>query len=272
MSMRNILVAFNGSDSSVAALKYAASLARGEGYVTALVAHAQHESFDSRARWVPDKAREIIAQANADLLAGIANRFEALQAALGLGDRLHFEQVAGRVDTVLAETARTYDLIVVGQDGVGEADDHVSIHPDRIALLSGRPVIVVPQDHDADASHTHAVLAWDASRASARALSDSLGLLEDQGRVTVLTVGENTAPRPVDDLLRHLDRHKVQAEHQPIASEPGVARALIAYCQQTDPCLLVMGAYEHSKFREDFLGGVTARVLRETPVPVLLSH
>jgi nucleotide-binding universal stress UspA family protein len=36
--------------------------------------------------------------------------------------------------------------------------------------------------------------------------------------------------------------------------------------------LLVMGAYEHSKFREDFLGGVTATVLREIEIPVLLSH
>jgi nucleotide-binding universal stress UspA family protein len=34
----------------------------------------------------------------------------------------------------------------------------------------------------------------------------------------------------------------------------------------------VLGAYEHSKFREDFLGGVTAEVLEKIKIPVLLSH
>lgn len=272
MSVHNILVAFNGSDSSVAALKYAVSLAKGGAHVTALLAHSKHEAVNSNAAWVPAKAREIIAQANADILSEIQNRFDALRPKLGLGDRLHFEQASGRVDAVLSETARNFDLLIVGHDGAEEVDAHVSIHPDRIALMSGRPVLIVPRAHDADVRHAHAALAWDGSRAAARALSDSLGLLEDQGRVTVLTVGDEPTPRPVDDVMTHLSRHNVQATHEAIPAEPGIARALIEYCRETDPCLLVMGAYEHSKFREDFFGGVTARVLRGTLVPVLLSH
>lgn len=272
MSVHNILVAFNGSDSSVSALKYAASLAKGGAHVTALLAHSKHEAVNSNAAWVPAKAREIIAQANADILSGIQTRFEETRGQLALGDRLHFEQVSGRVDAVLSETARNYDLLVVGHDGAEDVDEHVSIHPDRIALMSGRPVLIVPKGHDAEARHAHAALAWDGSRASARALSDSLGLLEDQGRVTVLTVGNEPTPRPVADVMTHLARHNVDATHEAIPAEPGIARALISYCNETDPCLLVMGAYEHSKFREDFLGGVTARVLRDAPIPVLLSH
>ena len=90
--------------------------------------------------------------------------------------------------------------------------------------------------------------------------------------MTVLSIGETDAPRPVDDLMTHLARHGVAADRQKIPALPGPARALIAYCEQKDPCLLVMGAYEHSKFREDFLGGMTARVFKRTPIPVLLSH
>lgn len=272
MSVHNILVAFNGSDSAVSALKYAVSLAKGGAHITALLAHSRHEAIDSNAAWVPEKARKIIAQANADILSGIKARFEEIRPQLGLGDRLHFEQVSGRVDAVLSETARNYDLLVVGNDGADDVDEHVTIHPDRIALMSGRPLLIVPKGFDAQARHAHAALAWDGSRASARALSDSLGLLEDQGRVTVLTVGDEQTPRPVQDVMTHLARHNVQATHQAIPAEPGIARALIAYCREVDPCLLVMGAYEHSKFREDFLGGVTARVLRDAQIPVLLSH
>ncbi|MGH1414946.1 MAG: universal stress protein [Pelagimonas sp.] len=272
MSMRNILVAFNGSDSSVSALKYAASLAGDQGHVTAIMAHSTHQIINSRDAWVPAKAREIIEQADADILTEISTRFEALREKLDLGPRLHFQKSAGRVDAVLSECARGFDLLVVGQDLSEGVDEHVSIHPDRIALMAGRPVLIVPRGYYAQANHDHAVLAWDGSRASARALSDSLGLLEDQGRVTVLTVGDAPMPRPIDEVMEQLSRHGVRANHASVAADPGVARALLGYCRAHDPCLLVMGAYEHSKFREDFLGGVTARVLRDTPIPVLLSH
>lgn len=272
MSVRNILVAFNGSDSSANALTYAASLAGSDGHVTAILAHSTHETIDSRAAWVPEKAREIIAQANKSIIEEIEQRFDKLRARIDLGERLHFQRVSGRVDAVLSECARSYDLLVIGLEQGEQADEHVAIHPDRIALLSGRPVLIVPQDYDRDGPHSHAVIAWDGGRAAARALSDGLGLLEDQGKVTVLTVGDVAVPRPLSEVMDHLSRHQIEAVHENIPATPGIARALLAYCREHDPRLLIMGAYEHSKFREDFMGGVTARVLKRTPIPVLLSH
>ncbi len=272
MSIRNILVAFNGSDSALTALSYAATLAGAEAHVTALLAHASHEVVDRRGAWVPEAARKIIAEANEGILSEIEARFAAAKDSLALGDRLHFLRASGRVDAVLSEAARSFDMIVVGQDQGEGVDEHVTIHPDRIALLSGRPVLIVPLGYTAKACHSHAVLAWDGGRSAARAMSDSLALLETQGQVTVLTIGEDKLSRPASDVLTHLERHGVQASRERIAARPGPARALVAYCREHEPCLLVMGAYEHSKFREDFLGGVTARVLRDTPVPVLLSH
>lgn len=272
MSVRNILVAFNGSESALSALKYAAALAGDTAHVTAILAYSTHETVDSQAAWVPARARQIIAQANEEILTQIETRFDAARDLLGLAGRLHFKRAPGRVDTVLAETARCYDLLVAGQAVSEPIDAHVALHPDRIALLSGRPVLIVPEDHDAERGRGHAIVAWDGGRAAARALSDSLGLLEKNGRVTVLTVGEAAAGNSAAELVRHLERHHVEAAHRHIAADPGVARALLAYCEAQSPSLLVMGAYEHSKFREDFLGGVTARVLRRAPVPVLLSH
>lgn len=272
MSIRNIMVAFNGAASAVSALNYAARMVGDQAHVTAVLAHSTHEVVNSRAPWVPAKAREIIEQANADILREIEARFETAKGALGLGDRLHFRREAGRVDAVLAEYARGFDLLVIGQDQSESVDEHVTIHPDRIALMSGRPVLIVPNGHERGGCRTHAIMTWEGTRASARALSDGLDLLEAQGKVTVLTMGETELARPVDEVLEHLRRHGIDASHEEIAASPGPARALLAYCKEKDPCLLVMGAHEHSKFREDFLGGVTTRVLRNTMVPVLLSH
>ncbi|MEM7061339.1 MAG: universal stress protein [Pseudomonadota bacterium] len=271
MRVRNSLVAFNGSDGALSALRYAAELAGDTGHVTALLAHATHEAVDSHAAWVPAKAREIIAQANAEILSEIEARFDIARDALGMGDRLHFQRASGRVDKVLSETARSFDLLVAGHDFAERVDAHVMLHPDRIALLSGRPILMVPKGYEFSA-HPRVVVAWDGGRAAARALSDGRNLLDSQSHLTVLTVGETDAPSSTSDVIRHLERHGITAIHEKIPADPGVARALLAYCENQSPSLLVMGAYEHSKFREDFLGGVTARVLRDAPVPVLLSH
>lgn len=273
MSLKNLLVAFNGSTASEAALRYACAAVRDNGgHVTALLAHATNEVVNSRDAWVPPAARAIIAEANSSILSEVELRFEALRADLALGERLHFQRAAGRVDAVIAECARSYDIIVVGNLISGGADPHVAVHPDRVALMSGRPVLVIPDDYQLDAPHAHAAVAWDGSRAAARALSDSLHILQQQGRVSVLTVGKKPLPRPVEELMQHLERQGVQAEHQNLPQPTSVGSAIVRYCAEQDPCMLVMGAYEHSKFREDFFGGITAKVLKKIKTPLLLSH
>lgn len=269
MAMMNLLVAFNGSASSEAALRYAAALARRQGaHVTALLAHSTHDTLDTRSRWIPDRARALLAEAKSGLLQEIEARLDALRPELGLGDALSFRAAPGRVNTVIATTARCFDMVLTGRPDHTE-DEHIRLHPDKIALLSGRPVIVVPEGYDADARHRHAALAWDGGRAAARALSDSLRLLEEQGKVSVLSIG----PAPArEDLAAHLARHDVAAEFEDWPEGHPIAETLLGYCARHDPSLLVMGAYEHSKFREDFLGGVTGDVLRNSPIPVLLSH
>lgn len=271
MNMQNLVVAFNGSNASVAALNYAAAAVRQTGgHVTALLAHATNEVVNSRDAWVPPAARSIIADANAAILEEIETRFAAIKHELELGDRLHFISAAGRVDAVLSECARSYDMILIGQDSVGESDAHVVIHPDRVALMSGRPVLVIPANYKTDAAHKDAAVAWDGSRAAARALSDSLRLLKSS--VTVLTVGDNPLPRPIDELMDHLHRQGVEAVHLNLAVRNSIANTLVSFCEAHDPSLLVMGAYEHSKFREDFFGGMTTEVLKRLQTPLLISH
>lgn len=269
MPIMNLLVAFNGSDASEAALRYAASLARERGaHVTAMLAHSTHETFDTRSRWIPHEARKLLAEAKTSILTAIEDRLNTLRPQLELGDALSFEVRPGRVDKTLSEAARTYDMILVGRE-MDDDDEHVRLHPDKIALLSGRPVVVVPEGYDAQARHSHAALAWDGSRAAARALSDSLRLLEAQGKVSVLTVGE--VPE-LEALMVHLSRHDVDALHHGWPDGHAVASSILSYCDRHDPSLLVMGAYEHSKFREDLLGGLTVSILRDIRIPVLLSH
>lgn len=160
----------------------------------------------------------------------------------------------------------------MGRYNANDSDSHVVVHPDRVALLSGRPVLVIPPKYKRDEPHAHAAVAWDGSRAAARALPDSLRLLKQQGQVSVLTVGDETLPRPIDEVLDHLHRQRIKARHINLEQNHNFGDALIDYCANNDPCMLVMGAYEHSKFRDDFFGGMTSTVLRKIKTPLLLSH
>ena len=273
MTIKNILVAFNGSEASVSALHYAAASVRDSGgHVTALLAHASNEIVNSHDAWVPASARKIINDANADILQQIEAHFEALRTELNLGDRLHFISAAGRVDAVISQCARSFDILVVGRYSADDSDSHVVVHPDRVALLSGRPVLVIPPKYKWDEPHAHAAVAWDGSRAAARALSDSLRMLKLQGQVSVLTVGNETLPRPIGEVIDHLQRQGVKAQHINLKQNRGIGEALVDFCADNDPCMLVMGAYEHSKFRDDFFGGMTSTVLRKIRTPLLLSH
>lgn len=271
MPVLNILVAFNGSASSISALKYAAALAhKDRAYVTAILAHTSHEVIDRKHRWIPAQAAALIANANDEVIEKIEAKFVELSSELELGDRLLFRKTTGRVDDLLAQTARSFDMLIVGQH-LDDDDEHITLHPDRIALISGRPVVVVPTDFSLSGTHSHVAVAWDGGRAAARAVSDSLRILEDEGKVSLLTVRGASNP-PVDDLLQHLSRHGTDAIHHDLPRVTSIGDALVNFCKRQDATLLVMGAYEHSKFREDFLGGVTATVLREIKIPVLLSH
>ncbi len=273
MSLKSLLVAFNGSEASVSALEAAAAIAkRQDAYVTALLAHAVFESYAPESRFMSPATREVIARAGQEIIDAIEARFQEVAGNLDLGQRLSFERARGPVDRVLAAAARHHDLLAVGRIDPGATDPHVLLNPDRLALMSGRPLLLVPPGHDVSGNHGHAVLAWDGGRAAARALSDAMDLLSDEGRVTVLTVGDKPTPRPVAELELYLARHEIAAGHVHLPAPDGIAAAILEFCEEADPSLLAMGAYEHSKFREDFFGGVTVDVMAQANVPVLLSH
>lgn len=52
----------------------------------------------------------------------------------------------------------------------------------------------------------------------------------------------------------------------------GAGATILDACTELGAGLLIMGAYEHSKFSEDLLGGATRDILSDARLPVLMSH
>ena len=181
-------------------------------------------------------------------------------------------RVNGRADILVSEFSKYYDYTIIGRFNPVADDARLILHPDRIALKSGRPILVVPPDFSGKALCEHAIVAWDGGRSSARALADAIPILETKSLVSLVSVGKRYDPEPGRDIVEHLRRHEIDTELVFLPREVTVGTTLIRYAEQRAPDMLVMGAYEHSKFREDFFGGATDTVLRQSKVPVLISH
>jgi nucleotide-binding universal stress UspA family protein len=140
---------------------------------------------------------------------------------------------------------------------------------------SGRPVIVVPAGLN-DFSCARAIIAWDGSAGAARAVNDARPFLHAVDDVEIVSVqGEKDLSKAVPgaELAPHLARHGVKVTVKDILDRDGdVPRALRDEAALIEADFIVMGAFVHSRVREWILGGVTRSLLKNSPVPLLLSH
>jgi nucleotide-binding universal stress UspA family protein len=186
------------------------------------------------------------------------------------------------LDTTLASVlgmhARYADLVVLGQVDPDQPPYVGSDLPAEVVLAAGRPLLVVPHDWAPGPLGERVLVAWDASREAARAVSDALPILERAGSVLVVSVNPQPTPLghgevPGADIAVHLARHGIEVEVQSIETgEMDVGEALLSVAADGTRDLLVMGAYAHSRLRELVLGGATRTVLERTTLPVLMAH
>ena len=147
---------------------------------------------------------------------------------------------------------------------------------ESLVLSSARPILLIPP-HGTVSRVCRAVVAWNATRESIRAVADALPLLVKAEAVEVLVVDPQRqrahGPEPGADIARHLARHGAQVEARRLSSGgEDVGRLLLSASATFGADLLVMGAYGHSHLSEWLFGGVTRTVLYEAGLPVLMSR
>jgi nucleotide-binding universal stress UspA family protein len=274
MAIKSILVAYSGDTGGSGGLNLALQMARKyDAHLTGVVAHGPSVFEAEYSRYMTEEVLKILRDRDANVVAEIRTGFEARVAAEGLPNSASFIDLRTRGGFALAQCARGYDIVVMGRRASQVGHEHFSELPDEVALNAGRPVILVPRDYQDAKLSEHAVLAWDGKRAAARALGDAMHILGTKKQVTVLSVGDVAPLAFGDDIVTLLQRHGIRAERlQREARRGGIARTILDTCEETGAGLLVMGAYEHSKLREELVGGVTRDILENANLPVLMSH
>ncbi|CUH74677.1 Universal stress protein family protein [Tritonibacter multivorans] len=276
MSIKSILVAYNGSDSSDAAMRLAKLMHRKyDAHVTGLLAHQSAQSRLRQETWIPSDMKDVLGALEDKEHTRIKDAFLKVGYPEVGPDHLHWIEQFGNSDQTVADYSLMFDVTVVGRRDILVGNRRYDLHPDRIAARSGRPVIVVPRKYDVEAIHEHAVLAWDGNRAAANALWSAMSILETKQRVTIVTVDNKKVGKPLPgiDVITAIERHGVQANLITVKpSSGGAAKAILDCCEQEGAGLLVMGVRQTTSFREELFGGTGKSVLENANIPVLLAQ
>ncbi|HEY9218368.1 MAG TPA: universal stress protein [Phenylobacterium sp.] len=178
----------------------------------------------------------------------------------------------GDFDDYLLQCARRVDLTVMGRSA------HACLGGNRVsaaqvALGSGGPVLVTPDDDYAAPIGQRVLVAWNGSREAARALRDAWPIIGGAQEFHVLVVSPQGEGGPDSLLQRHFERHgrKVDLIVDP-ADDESAAEVIERNVAELDIDLVVMGLYGRPRLQELVLGGVSRRILDRLPVPVFVSH
>jgi nucleotide-binding universal stress UspA family protein len=188
-------------------------------------------------------------------------------------------EVDDRDGSIVSYHARYADLAIVGQIDTEELLPRPEYAiPERVALESGGPTLVVPYAGAFATMGRRILIAWNGSAQSSRAVRDALPLLERAEKVTVLTINPDDvrhgkADRPGTRIATHLSNHGIKADARELTvEEAAVGDVILSQASDGGADLVVMGAYGHPRSYEFVLGGATRALFRQMTVPILVSH
>jgi nucleotide-binding universal stress UspA family protein len=185
--------------------------------------------------------------------------------AFGVGDRV-------------LQYARAADLVIASQSDPDWPGTDMLDFADRLAIESGRPVLIVPRTELPEEIGERVLVAWNARREAARAVFDALPILQRAKEVKVVWVNpqsehETAQDIPAADICATLARHGVACEAtEQIQPRANVGETLLTCARDYAADLMVMGCYGHTRLREFVFGGASRHVLRKMSIPVLMSH
>lgn len=276
-SIKSVFVAFTeeGRGEHSSALAYALSLSQqAKAHLTIQAASMRYA--------VP---ASLVGQFGAEMI-GTENRRIAALAEAVAADARGGADLAGVTCTVetphlvysslcdrLLAYARVHDLSILDLEKDAVQRDRGLI--EAALFESGRPVLVVPE-HCERFQARRILIAWDGGASAARAVADAMPFLSAADEVEILSVtGEKDLSLRIAgaDLAPHLARHGASVTVRNVALSKGdVAAEIQQAAQSFGADFLVCGAYKHSRLREWLLGGVTQSLLRESRLPLLMSH
>lgn len=279
MAIKDLLVAFDGKPKSIKAVQFAVQVAAKYGAsITGIHVYSPKEFESQYQRWIPESVVKNMQEAEAAAEKGIGEAFHAVITETGFKGDVKWISCKGRPDVLMPRYVRYFDMLIAGQFNSVNQAGVSAINAEELLLRSGKPIISVPATYEPQPFKEEAAVAWDGSRAAARALTDAMQILETKRRLDVIRLidsedDEDKRVLPEHDLIAHLNAHGIDANLVQLTAKGSKAgHVILQHCAETKPDLLVMGAYGRGKFGTFLFGSTAQHVLANMMVPVLMSH
>ena len=279
MAIKDLLVAYDGNDPSIRAVRFAAQMAEKYGAtITGLHVYRQEKYESHIRRWIPPEVLKNMHEAEMTVEKSIEDSFNQEIKATGFGGKTSWITSEGSPNVLMPRYVRYFDMLIVGQFSGVDQPGTGTLSPEELLTRAGKPIIVVPASYEPQPFKEEAAIAWDGSRAAARALTDAMQILETKSRLDVIRLiasDEDEAKRvlPEHDLIAHLEAHGINANLVQLkAPKSAAGEAILGHCQEAKPDVLVMGAYGRGKFGTLLFGSTAQYVLKNMTLPVMMSH
>lgn len=181
--------------------------------------------------------------------------------------------VTGWLPKCVEGAATLADLIVVNRRLEEDPYPDMLHIASELIVGSGKPIVAVPERSSGFRVAGRALVAWDGSDEAAAALAAAVPMLALAESVTIAEVEDGSVDTHAEEAAAYLSRHGMSAEIRRIDAQAERASGVIlgeASSGRFD--WMVMGGFGRPRFVETLFGGVTRRMLSESPIPLFLAH
>ena len=196
-----------------------------------------------------------------------------------LGVTVSKKRVKG-TPTVEMITARGYRSQIIEQESK-YCDEVVVASPPKGKITatfettitkSGKPALMFPRKMKSF-STKKIIIGWNNSPEVARAVSQAIPLMQKAKKVHIITSKEYTTDiKDITKLQAFLACHDITTTYEIVKTTMIPGEALLTHAKKGNYDLIVAGAFGHKGFKELMLGGTTQYLLKNTDIPVFMSH
>lgn len=223
---------------------------------------------------IPDNWSDIVSEAQ-DEHDTRANEIERLMAQSGVSGQIRAVLCpASEIRVFVAQQARACDVAYLAPNlrdapRIMREAAHGILFQSPIGMMLNAPPFVPKK---------RIFVAWDSSKACARAVHTALPYLKAADDITIgcfdpIVAADQQGAEPGADVAAWLSHHgcKVTVTQYPSGGRE-IGQCIHERATEVGADLVVMGAYGHSRLIEAVFGGTTETMIRQTELPVLLAH
>lgn len=183
-------------------------------------------------------------------------------------------EVTGEIERAIEHASNLADLIVVNGELPRRIQPQLRTVVERLVVHTDKPLLVVGEEPKGFRPAEPVLIAWDGAEAASAAVRAAVPLLRLSSSVTVYEVDYGTVDDPAESAAAYLSRHGILVEvvRDKVPNADYVEPLLLAHLERGRFAWAVIGAFSRSRFREGLFGGATKRLLKESPLPLLIAH